>query len=197
VYKYTRVFNFPTVITDVSGNKSVHPKYYFAGDFTGDGRMKILAVSCHQPFGIINRSTQCYLFDLESNTILYEGSPFAFNVSFVGTNQLNPEVVAQNSDRLYILDCDGDGKSDICLINSSGTYIYTFNSLGTSYSMLQIGSGYTNLKRADLANRELMLGEFNGDGKPDFLLSPKAGNSDWYVYYSMGNGQFDKVSATI
>jgi len=56
---------------------------------------------------------------------------------------------------------------------------------------------YSGLKRADLDGRELMIGEFNGDGKPDFLLSPKVNASDWYIYYSMGNGQFDKVSTSI
>jgi hypothetical protein len=47
--KYTRTFNFSTVLTDADGGKSIHPKFYFSGDFNGDGKMEILAVSCHNP----------------------------------------------------------------------------------------------------------------------------------------------------
>src|SRR5690625_8008145 len=49
--KYTRVFNFSTVLTDKDGGKSIHPKFHFVGDFTGDGKMKVLSVSNNHPFG--------------------------------------------------------------------------------------------------------------------------------------------------
>ena len=192
----TRTFNFPTVLTDADGGKSIHPKFYFTGDFNGDGKMEILVVSCHQPFGWTANPTNCYLLDLESNIKLYEGQPFAYNVSFLGTQQTDSATAVQNTDRLFVFDYDGDGKSDICLINASGTYIYTFSITGSTYSFQQVAS-YTGLKRSDLDGRILMLGEFNGDGKPDFLLSPKINNSDWYIYYAMGNGQFEKVQVSI
>jgi RHS repeat-associated protein len=194
--KHTRTFNFPTVLTDADGGKSVHPKFYFTGDFNGDGKIEILAVSCHNPFGWTDKPTKCYLFDLETNTKLYDGQPFAYNVTFVGTLQTNPDIAAQNTDRLFVFDYDGDGKSDLCLINSLGTYIYTFNVSGSTYSMQQIAY-YSGLKRADLDGRLLMIGEFNGDGKPDFLLSPKLNASDWYIYYATGTGQFEKVQVSI
>ena len=38
VSKYTRTFNFPTVLTDADGAKSIHPKFYYTGDFNGDGK---------------------------------------------------------------------------------------------------------------------------------------------------------------
>jgi len=192
----SRTFNFPTVLTDANGGKSIHPKFYFTGDFNGDGKMEVLAVSCNQPFGWTDNPTKCYLFDLDSNIKLYEGQSFAYNVTFVGTNQADPDIAAQNTDRLYVLDYDGDGKSDICLINTNGAYIYTFDISGSSYSMRQVAF-YSGLKRSDLDGRELLLGEFNGDGKPDFLLSPKVKDTDWYIFYSMGNGQFEKVPVTV
>jgi len=192
--KSTKTFNFPTVLNVVGS--SIQPKFYYTGDFNGDGKMEILAVSCHQPFGLTDRPTKCYLFDLESNTKLYEGQPFAYNVTFAGTNLQDSATIVNNTDRLYILDYDGDGKSDICLINANGTYIYTFDVSGTTYTMRQVAS-YTGLKRAELSGRELFIGEFNGDGKPDFLLSPTGNASDWYIYYSMGNGTFEKNQFSI
>ena len=173
-------------------SQSIQPKYYYTGDFNGDGKTEILAVSCNQPFGLTDRPTKCYLFDLDSSSKLYEGQPFAYNVTFTGDSA----TIVQNTDRLYILDYDGDGKSDICLINSTGTHIYTFTVSSSSYS-LQLIASYTGLKRSDLDGKILMLGEFNGDGKPDFLLSPKVNNSDWFVFYSAGNGLFDKVQVAI
>ena len=40
VSKYTRTFNFPTVLTDADGAKSIHPKFYYTGISIGDGNRK-------------------------------------------------------------------------------------------------------------------------------------------------------------
>jgi len=193
--KYTRVFNFITVLTDADGGKSIHPKFHFPGDFNGDGKMEVLSISNANPFGW-NVPGRCYLFDLETGSKLYEGTPFQMYKEFVGTNQSDPQAAAQNSDRLYVFDYDGDGKTDICLINDSGTHIYTFDNTGTTYSVRHVAS-YAVLKKSSLAGRQLMIGDFNGDGKSDFLLSTQSLAADWAVYYGMGNGQFERVSVSI
>lgn len=189
--KYTRTFNFSTVLEDADGGKSIHPKFHFTGDFNGNGKMEVFSVSCHNPFGWTDKRSKCYLFDLDTNSKLYEGYNFEYKVDFVGSRQGDGEAAAQNTDRLFVLDYDGDGKSDICLINNTGTYIYTFDISGSTYSIRQIAF-YSGLKKADLAGREMLIGEFNGDGKPDLLISPKINANDWSVFYSMGNGQFEK-----
>lgn len=194
--QYTRTFNFDTTLTDSDGATSIHPKFHFPGDFNGDGKMEILSVSNDHPFGWTDRPTHCYLFDLESDTTYYEGTPFAFYKRFAANNFPYPEAAAQNSDRLFVFDFDGDGKTDICLINDNGTYFYTFDVNGSSYSVREV-SFYAALKKSTLEGRELRIGEFNGDGKPDFLLSPKVGASDWAIYYAMGNGQFECVATSI
>jgi len=170
--KYTRVFNFSTVLTDDDDGKSIHPKFHFTGDFNGDGMMEVLSVSNNHPFGWTDKPGRCYLFDLETNLKLYEGDPFTFYKEFVGSKQGDAEAAAQNSDRLFAFDYDGDGKTDICLINDNGTYIYTFDVTGSTYSV-RLVSSYTALKKSTLEGRQLMIGEFNGDGKPDFLLTSK------------------------
>src|SRR5690625_204576 len=194
--KYTRVFNFSTVLTDKDGGKSIHPKFHFVGDFTGDGKMKVLSVSNNHPFGWTDKPGRCYLFDLETGSKLYEGTPFTFYKEFVGTQQGDPEAAAQNSDRLFAFDYDGDGKTDICLINDSGTHIYTFDVSGSGYTVRHVSS-YSGLKKSTLEGRQLLMGEFNGDGKPDFLLTTQSSMSDWAIYYSKGNGQFDKVITSV
>src|SRR5690606_1976286 len=66
--KYTRVFNFPTVLTDADGGKSIHPKLHLTGDFNGDGKIEVLSVSNQHPFGWTNIIGRCYLFDLETGS---------------------------------------------------------------------------------------------------------------------------------
>jgi RHS repeat-associated protein len=191
--KYTRTFTFPTVVTDADDGRSIHPKFYRAGDFNGDGKMEILAVSSHNPIGNTNITSKCYLFDLESNTKLYEGYAFPYVVEFWGTEQPDNILAFENTDHLMTLDYDGDGKSDVCLINSQGTHIYTFDISGSNYYSMRKIATYTGITKTGLKNRSLLVGEFNGDGKPDLLVSPDCSTADyiWTIHYSKGNGQFE------
>ncbi|GHT55106.1 hypothetical protein FACS189446_5980 [Bacteroidia bacterium] len=195
--KYTRTFNFSTILTDADGGKSVHPKFYYTGDFNGDGKIEIFAVSCHNPFGNTSITSNCYLFDLEANKKLYEGNNvLPFSQTFVGTQQSDPYAAEDGCDRLFVCDFNGDGKSDICLVNSEGVNIYEFTVSGSTYS-LQKTATYTGLKKSSLKSRKLLLGELNGDGKPDLLLSPPYTNtsdSTWSIFYCTGNGQFVKTT---
>jgi RHS repeat-associated protein len=194
-YKYTRTFNFSTILTDADGGKSIHPKFFYTGDFNGDGKMEVLAVSCHNPFGWTDKTSKCYLFDLDSNVKLYEGYVFPYVVNFVGTNQEDAKDAFNKTDRLFVFDYDGDGKTDICLINDQGVNIYKFVISGSTYSLQKV-STYTGLKKADIINKTVLVGEFNGDGKPDLLVSPTStpASYTWDIFYAMGNGQFEKTS---
>lgn len=208
VPKYTRTFNFRTVL-NVTGTNNIHPKDYFVGDFNGDGKMEILAVSAYNPLGT-GKASYCYVFDLDANKLLYEGSMFTYNKhfsweeAFVSSGGYESEEIANmKSDRLFVIDYNGDGKSDICLINDSGTHIYTFDISRTDYTSRLVAS-YTGLKKSDLKNtnnvktRDLLVGDINGDGKTDFLLSPLAGSGNaWSCHYSKGNGSMEKVDQNI
>lgn len=193
---YTRTYDFPTVYKDADGARSIQPKYYYTGDFNGDGKIEVIAMSVHRPFGDTTKPSKCYVFDLQNNKVLFQSHVLDFNVDFVGTRQSDATAAANNTDKLVMLDYDGDGKTDLCHINEKGTTIYTFDINGPTWSVRKIAT-YSSLTKANLANRELLTGEFNGDGLMDLLVSPDNstnGGSTWNVYYSMGNGSFDKVS---
>ena len=182
--KYIRTFDLPTVMNGLS----IHPKYYYTGDFNGDGKMEILAVSCNKPLGYTSNPSLCYLFDLEANKLLHQGL-VGFDVAFSGTSAFD------NTDRFFVGDYNGDGKSEFCIVKSTGVYVYRFETSGSTYSLIPYPT-YNGLNRGDLVNRSLLLGELNGDGKPDFLLSPPTTNSydlNWSVFYSKGDGQFEKT----
>ena len=137
------------------------------------------------------------MFDLESNKKLYEGYDFSYIVDFLGTRQTDADAAQENTDRLFVMDYDGDGKSDVCLINNLGTSIYTFDtSSGSNYYTMRKVATYTGLKKPDLAGRTFLPGEFDGDGLIDILVSPSSGNGHGKCNHSKGNGQFYKTTFT-
>lgn len=193
---YTRTYNFPTIYKDADGGKSIQPKFYYTGDFNGDGKIDVIAISVHNPFGDTSKPSKCYIFDLQNDKIMFQSHVLDYNVDFVGTRQLDASAAANNTDKLIMLDYDGDGKTDICHINEQGTTIYTFDVNGSSWSVRKHAT-YPSLTKAIVANRQILSGEFNGDGLMDLLVSPANTTNagiGWNVYYSMGNGYFDKVS---
>lgn len=182
-YKYTRTYNYARTLKDNNGNRSVHPRMYYTGDFTGNGKQEVLAVSVYNPLGSKNVS-MCYLYDLENDKLLYSGNVFNFVREFSGSD-LSGQVAENKSDKLMVIDHDGDGKSDICLINSSGTHIYSFEKSGSSLKCNKKLS-YSSLKKETVIDRPILLGEFDGDGLIDILIAPKRGLSTWNFYHSTG-----------
>lgn len=129
---------------------------------------------------------------MNNDKILYQNTMFSYNIEFVGTRQGDAKAAANNSDKLFVFDYDGDGKTDVCHISSTGANIYTFDVSGTSLFARKIAT-YSGLTVSSLANRQLYLGDFNGDGLMDFLRSPSSTMKDdasWTVFYSKGDGSF-------
>ena len=188
---YTKQFTNNDILIDHSKNRSIHPKFYYGGDFDGDGIGEVLSISVNHPCGDEQRTSQCVIYDLKNGTMPYIGSPFEYNYEFVGTRQKDAQAAYTNSDKIIVLDCDGDGKSEICLINDSGTHIYSFNKSNSTW-YCNHSAFSQNLTKSDLSEKIFLLGDFNGDGKHDILLTPRVGYSDWTLYCSSGNGTFYK-----
>ena len=188
--KYFQSFDFSTIHTDASDNKSIQPKNYYVGDFNGDGRQDVLAVSFHQPFGDTNLTSRCYIFDIPRNQKIFDAHVMNFHQELIGSYQTDPDYVVNNSDKLLVLDYDGDGKSDLCHIHASGMDIYTFDVSNTLTPRLVYSSTTPTL--STVANRDILLGDINCDGLADLYISPsKTTNStQWNIYRSKGNGSF-------
>lgn len=187
----TRHFYYSTVHTDNDDNKSIKPKFFYTGDFNGDGKMEVMAVSADNPYGETGNPSTCYIYDLNNNTTLYSSNLLHFQVCFAG-NQQDPLTANNNSDKLFPIDYNGDGKTDLIHINSSGTDIYEFSVNGSSWTAQKIAT-YTGLSRSMLENRSINVGDYNGDGLMDFIVSSQRnslGNSTWTFYFSKGDGSF-------
>lgn len=72
------------------------------------------------------------------------------------------------------MDYNGDGKTDICLININGLYVYEFT--GDGFRQLAYSSAinimYFNFESPTIKDRELMVADMNGDGNMDIILGP-------------------------
>lgn len=193
---YTRTYDFGSLFIDPSENKSLHPKHFYSGDFNGDGIQDIMAVTSSMPYE--NANVQCRIYDIANDELLYNGTPFSCN--FIQSSYWGGYTAEQikNMDHLFVMDYNNDGKSDICIIKGDGTYIYEFDSNASGALACSQVNTYTDLTRSSLTNRQLLIGEFNGDGLADLLLSPQKNNSDvsWKMFRSTGNGSFAALTFT-
>lgn len=190
-HNYTRTFNYTTVHTDDSGQKSIKPKFFYTGDFNGDGKMEVMAVSADNPFGETNNPSTCYIYNLKDSTTLYTNNLLHFQVSFAGNTQ-DAQTAENNSDKLFTIDYNGDGKTDLCHINTLGMHIYEFSQNGSAWSAQEVAT-YTGLNRSGLANRSFSVGDYNGDGLTDIIVSsPRnaSGSDMWIFYFSKGDGSY-------
>jgi len=141
-------------------NQVATSNFFYTGDFDGDG------------------ITDYILF-------LGNGSGAKAFISFPGKNVWNQELIVNlfppfsfppplpltltdllsATDKSYVIDFDGDGKSDILFINTNMSNILTinYNSITNTYSTNSLYSG------SPTSNDSVYVGDFNGDGKTDLL----------------------------
>lgn len=180
-------FNYSTIHTDAFGYKSVVPKFFYTGDFNGDGKMEVMEVTVNNPLGRNDWPTRCIIYDLENKCTLMNATSFVFNDGYTGEGNL---------DRIEVFDYNGDGKTDLCLINSSGIHFYSFTQSGNNITC-HLDYSNTSFTKSSLENRRLLWGDCNGDGLVDMLLSPLTSNvldTTWNTYLNKGNGQFSTNS---
>lgn len=180
-------FNYSTIHTDGFGYKSVVPKFFYTGDFNGDGKMEVMEVTVNNPLGRNDWPTRCIIYDLDNKCTLMNATSFVFNDGYTGEGNL---------DRIEVFDYNGDGKTDLCLINSSGIHFYSFTQSGNNITC-HLDYSNTSFTKSSLENRRLLWGDCNGDGLVDMLLSPLTSNVldiTWNAYLNKGNGQFSTNS---
>lgn len=194
---YTRTFTFNTTHKDNSGKWSIQPKRFLAGDFDGDGKSEILAVGMDKPLGHDDMPGIVYIFDLENNKIVYNSELLKYTEKLSNDSKKNlyKFYMIDNSDKLFVTDIDGDGKSDLGLIDPNGMHIYSFRKVNGVFTGEQAYS-QSYPTRSSLENKDLMLAETNGDGLIDIIVSPDrtTKNTTWTVYRSKGDGTFQTGS---
>ncbi|MDR0604414.1 MAG: VCBS repeat-containing protein, partial [Bacteroidales bacterium] len=161
---------------------------FLLGDFKGKGRNILLHV---QP-----GSSYIYLRDLTEAS--------AIGVSIKGFDY-------KDGDILLSMDYDGDGKTDFAHVNSAGLKIYTVSATGTSWTQIASSTYFNRDKLATISEGRgnvtvvstsmLLVGDINGDGRSDFLITPHSSresngeyllqpkyNRQWVIFFSDGTG---------
>ena len=185
------------------------PKSFLTGDFDGDGKDELLALS-HQ---ITGTGATVRLIDMHSQVTKGTFQIDSCHVVFPQKANEGDDIRATHywdSDRLFTTDYNGDGKPELCVMNKSGLKFYSFRYAHSGSLFMEIQTPIASnsncihiLNTDSLRNIEIVPGDFNGDGCTDFVI-PVAGLyytpigwtglSDTSVSYRVllgnGNGQF-------
>lgn len=159
---------------------STFGSYFVPGDFDGDGAQDyilVLGINYANAFKGFFSSPKRGIFNQEIALFGVEGTssdPFYAN-SIASANKLMP------------IDFDGDGKQEILVVKNNQSYVLSVYPVSAT-------SGYNYAAQvlytlpAIKSNLPIFPGDFNGDGKTDFLYrsSPLSTTEPWYLLTSTG-----------
>ena len=92
---------------------------------------------------------------------------------------------------LFLADYNNNGLNDLMIVCGS-SYTILWNQTGTGASNVFSSSSSTQGSTVSY-KLHMEMGDFNGDGNPDFLLGTKESNF-WHIAYGNGDGTFTKQS---
>ncbi len=125
-------------------------KFFYPGDFNGDGIPEYIT--------ILGNSAGAYRVFLCTD---FRSGGACGEVTVSGPSNY-PTLSWINTEQIFILDFNGDGKHDIMLVGASGSEIFTLD----GYTAVRIYSG-----GFPSVGKNIYTGDFNGDGKTDIMQS--------------------------
>jgi RHS repeat-associated protein len=170
-YQYDRVVSFPIQPNGSCNSGQIIPKKILSGDFNSDGLTDVIAIdnACS--------SKKVYFVDLKrdntTNFLTYSGELSATLTS---------------SSKVEVADINGDGKSDFMVFENGKVTCYTLN----DSNQLVLLCSYTDTNISVATTQTIILGDFNGDGKTDFMIPSGYASNRWYKYTSTGTN-FSKL----
>ena len=137
-----------------------------------------------------NGKTDIFYLEKEGTNNIFAGHFFMPLPS--GAYISAPLSIPSQPKKLFASDYNGNGLQDILVFYNNGYKIF-WNRGGTENDhpfIDSLSTGATNIKDAD----HIYIGDFNGDGLPDFLQNNENDNNYYYAL-NIGNGMFVKTLA--
>ncbi|SHG60094.1 RHS repeat-associated core domain-containing protein [Flavobacterium defluvii] len=205
---YEKTYNFSKTVTKASNWSYCDPKDYkgvvlenipvdyYSGDFNGDGLTDVIAVekSFYYDMTVCNFGNHT----TEYQRPLYQGGTVhLFNLdrrltSDQPDNIGNITMSVGNDTKIYIADFNGDGKSDIYVLESGFIKIYTLNKDNKLTLLYKNASADPGIA----LDKPILIGDYNGDGKIDFVIPNELNKDSWNFYIATGTG-FNKINSSI
>lgn len=165
--------------TITEGNfKSPYQRKFLWGDFDGNGKVQLLSIAYDSNFNNAPQASYAALIDVSTGTLLSEDILFSFPLT--------------DASCVFAFDYDGDGRTELCRITSSGLQVYRLGSTG-HFSLPQT---YSNVSIYG-ASTPFYITDLNADGYLDIVSPPfLPGSSTWY-FYSFDGHSFEVLSYAI
>ena len=201
----SRTVNFPVrLLPSCVLNRPVpridytYDKTYLSGDFNGDGITDMIAIDNEAS----SNTSQCesgaqpkyystgkvYFIDLDSRKTTGYFNEAGTLSDYVKNSPY--QITYQTNDRFETFDVNGDGKTDILHFKFGSVTVYTLDSNNLLKLLWKTVDG--NIITA----QTILPGDYNGDGKMDFIISKNTGltnSNDYFKFLSTGNG-FEKTT---
>ncbi len=186
--QYEKTWNPPTYTTDLTCESSnfsrIIPQEYVSGDFNGDGLTDIVAI----PKEYVHRDcrgygTYCDCSDTNNTPtpeVHFIDMDRRATTGFV-TNAGVLQVSYTSEDRLLTADVNGDRKTELLHFTDGSVYVYSFDTDTNELKLL-----WRNSNSAIKAELPVLLGDYNGDGKTDFLIPSPDGFRLFYLFTATG-----------
>ena len=198
--QYSKVISFPNYNTgesvpeynfcNYSPIKSI-PKRYLDGDFNGDGLTDVIAIEKATTFYKFGSCNCCDplggFYSSVGQPINYTGGKTYFIDLDRRMTQTTPallgNIIINNDSKVYVADANGDGKSDIYVFNEGLVRVYSINSSNQIVQLWTMSDANISIS----STKTILLGDYNGDGKTDFIIPKGQSYFDWYKYMCTGS----------
>jgi len=164
----------------VSGEKII-PKIYLSGDFNGDGLSDIVAIEKEVTIYYVTDCKNHFVGNVQGRSFFIELDRRK-NTNFV---KYSGKLITTDNSKIYVADFNGDGKSDILVFDNKSLRVYSLNNNNNFEQVYSIIND--NDINVSQSGNPIILGDYNGDGKTDFLIPNGYGNN-FFRYISTGKG---------
>ena len=182
--QYERVVNFPIHTQYFSCTNSnvskIFSKKIISGDFNGDGLTDVIAIDTDVKLSVSVRGCSESV-TLSSKKVYFVDLKRDLTTDFVTYSGELASIITSKT-KVEVADVNGDGKSDFMVFENGKVTTYTLN--GSNQLVLLWNYLDTNISIE--YGKTILLGDYNGDGKTDFLIPTGFNSAEWSKYSSTG-----------